>query len=1378
MQTQKALRLVGAWVVLGVATASTAAGPLDVEREDLRPGLLATYRSLVDPEATLVRLDAKPAFTLGRSSPHPRLPPGPFEAKWSGVLWLRDAGPVSFDAYVCGKLTVEVDGVTVLRGRGTRETTHLDPKQPLDRKPGLYRFRVRYRSLEGQPARLQIGWQAAAFARQPLPAWYLKHLPAELPPAAAREGLVAQGRAAVGRLRCARCHQSAFPGVTEPPPGPSLAGIERRIRQAWLLEWLAEPAKVRPGAHMPALFPPGRKGAVERWLVAEHVLGPAPDKRSTAAVPGDHRAGRAAFITVGCAACHQLPDLVRGEQPDLDRFPLTGLGDRLPAESLAAFLGNPRSRYPDGRMPQLPVAPETARDIAAYLLLWSKPTATAAPARRPPTPEEVRDVARRLKVDGRAAAAAALVRDKGCAQCHPGLGQSTPLNVRLAIGDDRRGCLSGKTTPRFTVDRETRRALAAYRAVAAREKYPAPFEARQRLLERSGCVRCHQRDSDRPPPIEEVGSTLGGSGLEVVPYQRTPRLTYAHQQYTGTHLLSAVREGVTGLRGARYSYRMPAFGDDAEALVAALAEEDGDVPAPPEPAARSVGDPTLGSLAGPSLAGFGGYACVSCHVWKGRSLADPDPGSVGPDLTRVTGRIRRDWFDRFLEDPARFHPGTPMPSIFPRGKRASLASVLDGDPVKQKEALWRYFALGKDAPSPKPLPPLPVAAPAAGESPIVAQVPIRLPNRDLVESICVLYGSHDLVVYDLSGPALHSVYTGSEILRHVQGRLRTFTIAGKPVSRFKTGPVLRLVGKGKPEAPAAAVFQGYDRLADGVRIRWLAPFASAGVELVETLRIVSAGDKRRLVRELHVSGIPAGHSLEWRSRVPGSVAAEVTAGIAKSTHAGRLLAVVLKPGSGRGAVAALRYKLPPARPPPARPRTVLPDPGEIEGSLERPGYRAIAYPRPRTTSGEDRIMPAALAVHPRTGRVFVASLKTGEIFALDDPAGDGKSARFVNYTRGLFQDALAMHAEDDALYVLHRRNLTRVVDTDGDGLADRFDRVAALPHGVADTYDYAYGLVRDPSGAFVISYAPYANTHLPGSGGALRLVPGRKPKEIAFGFRNPLGWCTGPEGEVFFTDNQGEWVATNKLCHLVEGRFYGFPNPAQKQHAGKPPGRTAVWVPYGWARSINGVAYDNTGGKFGPFAGQFFLAELMFGGAIIRAQVEKVNGEYQGACFPFWGKGLLGPLVLAFDPKGRLFVGGITEPGWMAQPDRGALFRIDFTGRTPFEMQSIHARPHGFRIVFTSPVAPRTAREPASYQLEHYRYEYTGAYGSPELDRTRVAVERVEVSPDRRGVDLTTAPLVKERVYLIRAQGVRSAKGEVAVNPLGAYTLNEIPAQK
>jgi hypothetical protein len=346
-------------------------------------------------------------------------------------------------------------------------------------------------------------------------------------------------------------------------------------------------------------------------------------------------------------------------------------------------------------------------------------------------------------------------------------------------------------------------------------------------------------------------------------------------------------------------------------------------------------------------------------------------------------------------------------------------------------------------------------------------------------------------------------------------------------------------------------------------------------------------------------------------------------------------------------------------------------------------------------------------------------------------------------------------------------------------VSDRsFERVAALPHGIADTYDMAYGLARDRQGRFVFGYAAYADAAMPGAGGVLRLQPGKPPFEAAFGLRNALGWCSGPEGEVFFTDNQGDWVASNKLCHIEDGRFYGWPNRAQPQHLTKPAGKAAVWVPYGWARSINGVAYDNTGGKFGPFAGQFFMAELMFGGAIIRAGVEKVNGVYQGSCFPFWGRGLLGPVCLAFSPNGQLYVGGITEPGWMAQPDRGALFRIDFTGQLPFEVKSIQVRPSGFRLNFTKPIDPSIAAKPQSYSLEHYRYEYTGAYGSPELDRTPVKVQSAVASADGLSVELTTSGLVKDRVYLISAEGVRSAAKESLVHPTGAYTLHEIPLSR
>ena len=129
----------------------------------------------------------------------------------------------------------------------------------------------------------------------------------------------------------------------------------------------------------------------------------------------------------------------------------------------------------------------------------------------------------------------------------------------------------------------------------------------------------------------------------------------------------------------------------------------------------------------------------------------------------------------------------------------------------------------------------------------------------------------------------------------------------------------------------------------------------------------------------------------------------------------------------------------------------------------------------------------------------------------------------------------------------------------------------------------------------------------------------------------------------------------------------------------------------------------------------------------------------------------------------------------MAQPDRGGVYRIDFTGETPFEVREIRVLRDGFRLIFTAPVDAKSAADPASYLAEYYRYEYTGAYGSPELDRTRAAIEKAAVAADGRSVDLTLPPLVKDRVYLITSKGVKSAKGEPLVHPQGAYTLNEIP---
>lgn len=1353
-------RIVAGMILVGVVQFASAA--------DVQPGLVAEYRSEIDPAATLTRIDAKPAFSLGSSSPHPRLPPGPFSVRWRGQLNFAESGPVRFSAAICGEVTILLDGETVLSARGDHETAECAVGPEFRKPPGVYPLEIRFRSHRDQPARLQIHWEGTGFAREPLPAWHLKHLSADKSAALDSERRREAGRNAVGAFGCARCHAGAFPSVHDSAPGPSLADAGRRLSRDWIVRWLAEPNQLRADAHMPALFANDRTGFVERWLVAGYLSKLSGNDRSRGA--GDHRPGRVQYISLGCVACHLMPDAPADRQPSLARTALAGLGDRYDEAELAAFLGNPASRYPDGRMPHIPVVPPTARDIAAFLLLWSKPT-DAKSVESPPIDDEIQAVHHRLKTRD---AAPALIREKRCAECHPGLGATVPADVPLTSADNRRGCLSNQTLPRFHFDERTGATIAEYLTVAAREKHPSPFAARQRHLDRAGCIHCHQRDSDRPSPLETAAASLGGSGLETVPFQRVPRLTSPLWKYAASHLHSAVRDGVSGLRAPRYTYRMPAYGPAANELVQALAEADGDLPSGPEmPATRSV-DFTAGPLHGPTLVSSQGYACVSCHVWNGRMLAEQDPGSTGPDLLRVAGRIRRDWFDRYLESPTRAHPGTPMPVIFPRGEPATIRTVLEGDAGRQKDALWSYFSLGKQAPNPSPAPPLPIVALA--DAPLVAQAPFRLPKGAVVEGLVVLNGNADMVLYDMGTGSMHSTFVGAAILRSVQGRLRTNTISGTAAGEYTTDGPIQLVIGGKQHRLERYQFLGYERTPGGCRIRRRLEFESMALEVVETLEFGSAKSDRHIVHGIQFRGLPADAGVRFSTR-DAAAAVHAVSGQATGRVIDGVFQAEIKPDQNGAAQANVTHPLPAVQAAAIQTRPIQSRDDPVGGALERPGYRAIAFPRPKTSLGDDLIMPGALAIHPRDGRVFVASLKSGAIHVLRDPSDDGREARFDDYAAGLFQDCLAMHCMESALFVLHRRGFTRITDDDKSGRARSFERMAALTQGVTDSYDYAYGLVRDRSGAFVYSYAPYADTKAAGAGGALRWTPGKPPEEIAFGFRNPLGWCTDANGEVFFTDNQGEWVATNKLCHLVAGRFYGFPNLQQPQHHKKTPGKAAVWIPYSWAHSINGVTCDTTAGKFGPFAGQFFLAELVFGGGIIRADLEQVNGEYQGACFPFWGRGLLGPLTLAFDPRGRLFVGSITEPGWMAQPDRGALYRLDFTGETPFEIKSIRIRPNGFRVEFTRPALLPSASDPASYRVESWRYEYTGAYGSPEFDRAASPIERVEASPDGLSATLIVKPPVKDRVYLIQAGGVHSIRGEKLVHDSGAYTVNEVPRQ-
>ncbi|WP_435018771.1 PQQ-dependent sugar dehydrogenase [Tundrisphaera sp. TA3] len=432
---------------------------------------------------------------------------------------------------------------------------------------------------------------------------------------------------------------------------------------------------------------------------------------------------------------------------------------------------------------------------------------------------------------------------------------------------------------------------------------------------------------------------------------------------------------------------------------------------------------------------------------------------------------------------------------------------------------------------------------------------------------------------------------------------------------------------------------------------------------------------------------------------------------------------------------------------------------------------------------------------------LAVSTRRGEIYLVEnalspDPAREAKIVRFAH---GL-HEVLGLAHRDGWLYATQRGEITRIKDEDGDGVADRFETVADGWGIDGDYHEYAFGSKFDREGNL------WATLCLTGSfssknlyrGWALRIGPDGKLTPTCGGIRSPGGMGMNAAGDMFMTDNQGPWNGACSLKHLKPGSFQGHPAgnrwydaagnlgpaPAEPKSGSRmaieaaripelvPP---AVYFPYPkMGQSASGIACDETGGKFGPFAGQMFVGDQA-SSFVMRVPLEVVGGRYQGACIPFRKGFASGCLPLLFAPDGSMIVGE-TNRGWGSRGGRTfGLERVVWTGKTPFEILDIRIRPDGFDLRFTEPVDPKTAGDPASYAATTHTYIYQSAYGSPEVDPTAPKVERATVSEDGRSVRLVVGPLQKGHVHTLNLDGVRSADGRPLLHPEAYYTANTIP---
>lgn len=255
---------------------------------------------------------------------------------------------------------------------------------------------------------------------------------------------------------------------------------------------------------------------------------------------------------------------------------------------------------------------------------------------------------------GDAARGAAAFTSLGCAGCHGARSPAPPLR---ALRSD--AC----RLVRIAWNEADRAAVRAF-LNGPPDRGPAPvYEFPYRLREHA-CLGCHRPDTEAPP-LEGVGEKLK------------------------TSWIGEVMWGKRRIRPGR-ELRMPHFAEAAiRPWIASFARVEGLAPgdgmAPPASSAeqRTDGIGRLGTNARKR-----GMSCIGCHDWG----ANKSIGEEGPQLIDAAARLRFEWFERWMRNPARILSGTSMPNYFSGAARGGAQPVI--------HALWAGLELGAKAPVP------------------------------------------------------------------------------------------------------------------------------------------------------------------------------------------------------------------------------------------------------------------------------------------------------------------------------------------------------------------------------------------------------------------------------------------------------------------------------------------------------------------------------------------------------------------------------------------------------------------------------------------------------------------------------------------------------
>jgi mono/diheme cytochrome c family protein len=331
----------------------------------------------------------------------------------------------------------------------------------------------------------------------------------------------------------------------------------------------------------------------------------------------------------------------------------------------------------------------------------------------------------------------------------------------------------------------------------------------------------------------------------------------------------------------------------------------------------------------------------------------------------------------------------------------------------------------------------------------------------------------------------------------------------------------------------------------------------------------------------------------------------------------------------------------------------------------------------------------------------------GDVWIIDGLSGDLQRVRWRRFASGL-HEPLALAIRNDEIFVFDRNGIWKILDTDGNGEADRHELFCNRFTQTAETREFASSMKLLPDGGFVIAKPGQSGSTVGrDSGKVLRVsADGKRVIAIGQGFRQPFLGVNPRTGLITASDQQGNYVPTTPLYIVRDDQYYGFrPTILPLEKSTPPIADPLVLIPHAINASAAGQVW--LGDNMGPLSNTMLLL------GYYRSEIFSVlwNGGPNAAVVSFTRDLQFPPLNATIHPLDHsLFVAGFQIWGGMA-PEISGLARITYIGGSTALPREVLPMREGVLVSFHTPVALASVR-PENFFAERWEYRRSHEYGS------------------------------------------------------------------